>query len=225
MESLGPALRHRVDIRVRLEEYSSGQPASRVILAHSADASDLSAAPLILVHVPERWTGPAESLEESLRGAIDDTGRVRPVLLVGEQPIIGDPFRQKLKTSGIGGIGQLLGGEGTRKGAVLATGEWLEFDFVAPDGHKETVIREVFDIVGKARRASGKTLTADDVRARTSAETLPTVGEAAYSLLFTTGRIDAEHFRDAVRETAASGRRLSSPATPSSPVWADPTVL
>jgi len=205
LATLGAALFHRVDIRVRLEEYANDRPASRVIFTHRANASDLSATALILVHVPERWKGPAESLEDALQGAIQDTGRVKPVVLIGEQVVIGEPFRQKLKTTGIGGIAPLLGGEGTRKAALLATGEWLEFDFIAPDGRKDTVVREIFDLVGKARRAAGRTLTADEVRTRTGADSALNVAQAVYNLFFTTGRVDVAHFKDVTNQPGAAG--------------------
>ena len=38
----------------------------------------------------------------------------------------------------------MLGGEGTRKAGAIATAEYLEFAFIPPDGHRETVVREVF---------------------------------------------------------------------------------
>ncbi|MGH7381037.1 MAG: transglutaminase domain-containing protein [Candidatus Methylomirabilales bacterium] len=216
-DALPDALFHRVNIRVRLEEYSvllegDGQvkPASRDILTYTAKAADLSGIDLVLSHQPENWKGPATSLQEAIASAITSTGRVRPVLLLGGQDWrTGEPFRQKPPTGvGIGGITDLLGGAGTRKPVPVATAETIEFDFISPGGRKETVVREIFDVVGKARRAARRNLNAAEVRARTTAESAFDVTRAAYDLFFATGRVDAVHVLNVAEDSPTDSRTL-----------------
>jgi len=209
-DALPAALFHRVSIRVRVEEYAilltgnaQGTPTSRDILSYTAKAADLSGVDLFLSHQPENWKGPATSLQEAISSAIESTGRVKPVLVVGpEQLVTGEPFRQKPPTgAGIGSITDLLGGAGTRKPVPVATAETIEFDFISPGGRKETVVRQIFDVVGKARRAARQNLTADEVRERTEAQSSFDVTQAVYDLFFTTGRVDAVHLLNVAEDS------------------------
>ncbi len=196
VDSLPEGLFHHVEIRLRLEEYTGDKPTSRVILTHRAKAAELSGRDFVLSHQPENWKGPAASLASALASAIEDTGRVKPVLVIGEQDWIAgkDSFRPKPPTgAGIGSISDLLGGAGTRKPVPIATAETIEFDFIFPGGRKETVTRELFDLVGKARRIAGRTLSAEEVRNRTQAADAPQILNTIFDLFFTTGRIDTGH--------------------------------
>ncbi len=194
VDALPDRLFHRVAIRINLEEYTDSQPKRRVILSHTARAADLSGMDLVLTHQPENWKGPATGIAEAISLAAGDTGRVKPVLIVAEKSISGESFRQKPSTGqGLGGIGQMLAGTGTRHPVPTATAEHVEFDFIAPGGRTETVMREIFDIVGKDRRDSGKSLGEDEVRNRAQAGTVLDVTKAIYDLFFTTGRIDSAH--------------------------------
>lgn len=204
-DALPETLFHRVTLRIWVEEYTGSTPSSREILSYTAKAAELSGTDLVLTHRPEKWTGPTENLQTGLSSAIENTGRTKPVLVVGEQRwVAGQPFRQRPPGRGIGEIGDLLGGAGTRKAVPIATAEWIELEFVAPGGLKQTVIREIFDVVGRARRAAGKRLGADEVRGRTEAK--PDVTEGVYSVFLTTGGIDAAHLSNLpVDRPAATG--------------------
>lgn len=195
---------HRVDIRIRLEEYTGDQRSERVILTHTAKAADLSGSDLVLSHQPENWKGPVASLQGAIASAIQETGRVKPVFLTGEESwVIGEPFRQKpAPTGGMPGVFSMLRGEGTRTPVPIATAESLEFDFIYPGGHKETVVREIFDRVGPGRRAAGQRLSAEELRQRTEGGTLFDVTEGIYSLFFATGRIDMVHLSNVIGDTA-----------------------
>lgn len=192
--ALPEALFHRVEIRIRLEEYTGEQPASRVTLTYMAKAAELSGVDLMLSHQPEAWTGPATSLQDAMAAVFQDTGRVKAVLIVGEQSVMGEPFRQRPPSgAGIGSIGDLLGGAGTRHAVPVATAESIEFVFSGPDGRKETVVREVFDVVGPARRRLLRTLSAAEVSDRLSERSAIDVTTRICSLLLTTGRIAETH--------------------------------
>jgi len=200
-ETLPNALFHRVTIRIRLEEYTGDTPSSREILSYTTRAADLSGVDMVLGHQPENWKGPVASLRRALSSAIEDTGRAKPVLVVGGKNwVTGEPFRQRRPTGkGIGGIQDLLAGTGTRTPTPIATAESIEFDFGGTDGRNETAIREIFDLVGQARRAVGKNLSADEVYSRTEDKTAVNVTDTIYDLFFTTGRLDPDHLRGVAR--------------------------
>jgi hypothetical protein len=212
LEALPEKLFHRINIKVRLEEYevllegsTPGTATQREVLTHAMRAADLSGADVILTHHPENWTGPARDLPSALASALNSTGLMKPVLLVGRRTwIVGKAFRPTPPSGGgglAGGLADMLGGAGTRKPVPVATAETLELELIAPDGRKTTITREIFDLVGKARRTEGRPLTTEEVRTRSTARADDEVNENVYSLLFTTGRIDREHLANVV-ETA-----------------------
>lgn len=209
-DDLSDSLFHRVDLRIEIEEYSvfltgGAEPKSarREILRFSTKAAEISGASLVLTHQPENWKGPVRDVQSATSAAISSTGKVKPVLIMlGGKPVTGEAFRQKLPSKGLdGGLSGMLGGEGTRKTVPVATAEIVEFNFIAPDGSSQKVARDLFDLVGKGRRADGKGLTAAEVRERISAPTATAVSQNIYSLFFTTGAIDLGHVT-AIQEAA-----------------------
>ncbi len=192
LEAMPEELFHRVTVRVRIEE--NGDAArERDVLTYTANAADLSGRDLVLVHVPENWRGPAESVEEALQSAVEMTGKVKPVVLAGESIVVGTAFQQRLHTTGLGGVGVALRGEGTRNEATLATAGWIEIVLTAPGRERETVVREIFDVIGKARRRSGQPLTPEEVRGVTEREENIDLALAVFDMVFTTGRVALEH--------------------------------
>ncbi len=206
-EAFAEDLFHRVEIRIRLEEYTGEARSERVILKYSTKAAELSGVDLVLAHVRENWKGPVRSLTGAFAATIEDTGRLKPVLILGHQKwIAGDPFRQTPPpTGGMPGAFSMLRGEGTRTPVPIATSESLEFDFIYPDGRTETVVRQLFDRLGKVTRASDEPLTSEEVRARTETNGALDVSEAIYDLWFTTGRVDAAQLNDIT--FASSGKK------------------
>lgn len=195
VDVLPETLYHRIAIRLRIEENDNGTVSNRQILTFEAKAADLSGVDVIFGHQPENWQGPPKSLADALASAIADTGRVKPVLLMGQQVVMGDVFQSKIKTGGLGGIPFLLGGAGP-----VATAEYLDIDFASPGGHRETVTREIFDIVGQARRREGRNLTAEEARVRATEAKAVDVTQGIFSLLFTTGRLEWDHFSDVIED-------------------------
>jgi hypothetical protein len=184
---------HRVTIRVRVEEYTGSTSAIRQVLTHTINAPDLAGTDVVLAHMPAHWAGPAEDLSSAMTAAIQNTGEIKPILFVGEQWTVGSLFRQQVKTTGLGGLPNLLSGQGTRTEVPIATAEWVEFEFAGPNGTSQTAVREVFDFAGAARRASGRALSADEVRAFSEDPRAFKAEDAVYSLFFTTGRIEPGH--------------------------------
>lgn len=183
-------LSHQVTIRITVEESADGGPTTRQVLSHTVPAAGLAEGDVVLMHMPEGWSGPITDPAQGISGALQFTGRVKPVILLGGQVVVGQIFQQRPVTSGLSGVPGLLGaGEGPR----LATAEWLEVEFAGPGGTRETVSREIFDLVGPAARKAGKTLTPDEVRSRLERQDAPEVTAAFYHLFFATGRIDGRH--------------------------------
>jgi hypothetical protein len=202
---------HRITIRVRVEESSilvkggeAGKPVSREILRLTTKAADLSGLDVLFTHQLENWKGPARDVKSALSTAIANTGRIKPVLLAGPAAVVaGESFYYQLPTGkGLGGVGGLLGGLGTRTPVPIATAESVEFEFVAPDGQKETVLREIFDRVGPARRAGAKALNAAEIRTQLAVKEDATSG--VFSFFFTTGRFDMAHLQGAAAQAAAN---------------------
>jgi hypothetical protein len=189
-------------MRVQVEEYeilatrnAETKPVTRDLLTYAAKAADLSGVDLVLTHQPENWKGPAEDLSGALSSSIQDTGRMKPVLVSANVTwMAGEPFRLKLpRTAGIGGVTAQLSGQGTRKPVPVAMAEAIVFEFVPPDGRQERVVRELFDFMGKARRATQKHPATEEVRNRTEGKNAVEVAANIYSMLVTTDRIDPSH--------------------------------
>lgn len=194
-DTLADGLFHRVEIRVRAEEYTGDQVSNRVILSRKIKAADLSGVDVILAHQPENWTGPVTNLQSALASGITATGRIKPVLIVGgEDWAAGQPFYTKTPpSSGMGGVFNALAGIGTRNQAPIATAGWIEVEFISPAGNRNIVTREIFDLVGEGRRYKGTKLTAEELRSKSSAEAATDITTNIYSLFFTTGRIATNH--------------------------------
>jgi hypothetical protein len=197
-DALPETLFHRVEIRIRVEEYSADKPSSREVLRYSAKAADLPGVDLVLTHQPENPTGqkpgPSGGLLSSAGEATGGGGQVKPFLLVQDRQITGLPFWLKAtSTQKSGGFGDAIGGAEATASVPVATSESIDLAFIAPGGGKETVAREVFDLVGTPRRLKGDTLSAGEVAARSEARSIDDFTGAVYDLLITTGAIDATH--------------------------------
>ena len=197
--TLPPELYHQVTIRIQIEEYgiylqgdAATKPSQREILRYTATAADLSGIDLVLMHQPASWQGPARNLQSAVAAGVKDTGEVKPVLLTGPKKwIAGEAFRYQ--PSAGGGVIAGLTGAGTRKPMPVATAEWIVFEFAYPDAHKESVIRQIFDWTGMARRGGQDCLGAAEIRARINDEEAMNYARAVFSLFFSTGTIEETH--------------------------------
>ena len=203
-DALPDALFHRVDIRIRLEEYTGDAPSTREVLQYSAKAADLSGVDIVLVHLTER---PRDGAKGSGLGAFSSNagqaGQLRPVLIVRGQAVAGAPFWRSAPRESTGaGFDSLFGGGEEEKPVAVAVAESLQLDFVAPGGRKDSVVREVFDLVGPARRRNGEKLKADAVQALTNAAGSHALTQTLYDLFVTTGSVHAVHLENVVSPQA-----------------------
>lgn len=178
-EALPDALFHRVDIRVRLEEYTDATPSSREILRYNAKAADLSGLDLLFAHQAE--------------GTPQDN-RFKPLLVVGPQRITGSPFQLKAPAGNAAASAADALGGGPDPVAV-AVAESIAMEFVGPGQRPETVVREIFDHVGRGRRMTKQRLTAAQAASSNDGVNNVDFSRALYDLLVTTGSIDARHLR------------------------------
>ena len=73
---------------------------------------------------------------------------LRPVLAVGQDTVIGLAYSvaaPRAAAQASGALADALAGDAESAGPPLAGALFVEFDLVAPDGGKETVVREIFN--------------------------------------------------------------------------------
>ncbi len=199
-DALPETLFHRVELVVRVEEYTGAQPATRDVLTYSATAADLSGADLVLVHVAERSQPAGGSGLGAFAPASAASGEVKPLLLVNGRQVEGASFWQKAPRTSSGlGFGGLLGGGEEPEPApdvAVAVAESVQIDFAAPGGARESVVRELFDLAGPALRAKGQTLKASEVTARSNGPRAPRLTETFHDLFLSTGALHAAHLEN-----------------------------
>jgi hypothetical protein len=181
-ETLPESIYHHVEIRVRVEEYTGERPSSREVLRYTAKAADLSGEDLVLVHLP---------VDARNQG----NAQVQPVFMIHQKRHDGDPFWvSEGRLPAGGGLADALGGGDGAVDVPMAASESIELDFVAPGGQKATEIRELFDHVGKSRRAADKVLDPAEL-AEAAASNADKFVSTVYGLFVSTGAIDAVHAR------------------------------
>ncbi len=193
-DSFPEAMYHHIELRVRTEEAVGGGVASREVLKYSARAADLSGVDVFLGH-------------DVGQGA--EANRVRPFLVVRPRTIEGEWFWLKPPTAGNAAVSMVdaLGGS-AQEAAGTALAEYIELDFANPDGSGETVVREVFDRIGKHRRQAGTALTDEQIAAATGSLAMADFGRNLYDLFFTTGAIDRAHLKHLAAGPKPNGDRF-----------------
>lgn len=185
VETLPESIYHHVEVKVRVEEYTGEQPSSREVLRYTARVADLSGEDMVLVHSPVDW--------KNQRNA-----HVRPAFIVQQKRHDGEPFwLSEGRLPAGGGLADALGGGDGAVEVPMAASESIELDFIAPGGQKTTEIRELFDHVGKSRRAADKLLDPAEL-AEAAASSADKFVSTVYGLFISTGAIDAVHARNLV---------------------------
>jgi len=201
-ESLPDALFHRVAVRVRVEEFSAGALQDREVLSFTATAAELSGRDLLLLHQPESWRGPVRGLGGALSAGVENTGRIRPVLLTpGKDIIVGEPFRAR-DAGGIGRVESLLRRD---QQDLPAVAEFVDFEFSAPGGGKAVVTREIFDVIGKDARARRQSPSEQEIRERLQSSACADLQLSAYDIFLATGRLHVTHLLNLQGEPRSTG--------------------
>ncbi|MGH7511425.1 MAG: hypothetical protein ACREOQ_00740 [Gemmatimonadales bacterium] len=185
---------HHIELRVRIEEAVAGGLATREVLKYSARAADLSGTDVFLGHVA---------------GTGAEANRLRPVLLVGPTKIEGEWFWLQPPAAGNASVSMVdaLGGS-AEEAAGTVTAETIELDFANPDGSGETVVRDVFDHVGKHRRKAGVALSDAQITAAASSLPVAEFTTNVYDLFFTTGAVAPVHLMHLVDRPDGSPDRF-----------------
>lgn len=184
--------RHRVKLRVIIEQWKAGQTSQRALLEQELTPSDLIGKRVALRHIPLEWpanwsTIGVDDMQTRLFAALRTQREWLPVLAVGDQDFqqfsvkdtgeinqtpsqSKNPFLQVgVPAAGIfGRAGDILGRIGNEqptddpnapKDAARAAGEltaeWLEYEMIMPGQPTRKIRRELFDLIGPARRAQG----------------------------------------------------------------------
>jgi hypothetical protein len=185
IETLPESIYHHIEIKVRVEEYTGERPSSREVLRYTARAADLSGEDLLFVHSP---------VDRRNQG----NAQVQPAFIVQQKRHDGDPFWvSEGRLPAGGGLADALGGGDGAVDVPMAAAESIELDLIAPGGQKTTEIRELFDHVGKARRAADTVLDPAELAEAASLNSDKFVS-TTYDLFVSTGAIDAVHTRGLV---------------------------
>lgn len=172
---------HQVTVSVVVEQLSQGRLTENRILRQELLPSQLVGETIELKHRPLGVSAPRSTMPSAsdLRQTLTAVKKWAPVLTVGNKKIV-----QKAFTAGgsvtdasedqVGGLGGALsggfgvalgGGEASEKAGIL-TAEWLDFEIHSPGRPDLKVRRVIYDALGPAARAAGKTaqLQEDDAR-------------------------------------------------------------
>ena len=165
--------RHRITVRVVIEQWSSGELRETTALEHTLRPSDLIGQRIVLRHRPENWpetldlTG--EQAQQRLQAVLLQQQAWVPVLVVGDQNIsqsrfdasggVGDPEVAPGKAGSPQGVAAGFldafgGGEEEQPAPGHLTAEWIEYEIRVPGESPRTIRRDVFDLLGPAARAS-----------------------------------------------------------------------
>ena len=165
---------HTVLIRVVVERYDAGATSESTVLETLLRPAEVLERPITLSHLPVPW--PAELPDpgvnpQPFREAALAANLWIPILRVRDEKIVQSGFtiEGEVKTdlgATLGEMGKLgvttvasgmdmaLGGFGAEEAVPAATAEWLDYEIRVPGSPPERLRRQVFDLLGPARRAS-----------------------------------------------------------------------
>ena len=169
------ALRHEVAIRLVVEFYQDGKRSEQTVLNQVLFPAELIGQRISLAHIPASWpkdldaTNPEQDGKQ-LSDAVLAQHEWQPVLQVGSRQVLGTTFTDGGQLSGaepagrvgggagagMGGLGGgLAGGESPASGKGELSAQWIEYEIRSPGKPRQVIRREVFDLLGPARRAAG----------------------------------------------------------------------
>lgn len=178
LDDLPNSLFHEVRLRVIIERSSASQMAKETVLDHGLIPARLHGVDISVIHIPVNHTENFPRVDgEEARGWLQETALKEkewlPVLVIDKEAVAQASFTvsgtvnkqpgRKEGPSGLGGAARGIldafgGGSETRASDAesVLTAEWLEYEIREPGRPPKSVRRELFDLVGPARRAAGK---------------------------------------------------------------------
>jgi|GEM_PF-2043889 len=178
LDDLPNSLFHEVRLRVIIERSSASQMAKETVLDQGFIPARLQGVDIAVIHIPVNHTENFPRIDgEEARGWLQETAFKEkewlPVLVIDKEAVAQASFTvsgtvnkqpgRKEGPSGLGGAARGIldafgGGSETRASDAesVLTAEWLEYEIREPGRPPKSVRRELFDLVGPARRAAGK---------------------------------------------------------------------
>lgn len=163
---------HTVELRVVIERYEAGVTSESTVLQATLRPASVHGRPIALTHLPVPW--PDEvifpgSAPKAVRTAALQVGKWIPMLHIGRETFVQGGFgsdgrvesalqdsKEILGTGQIvSGMDMALGGFGVEEALPTVTAEWIDYEIKVPGLETQLVRRQVFDLLGPARRAEG----------------------------------------------------------------------
>ncbi len=177
-DELDDQLFHSIQIRVVAEQWKNGSFQQHTVLEYTLRPSELFGKRIVLHHLPLNWPPDkklfnAENPIQFLKTTIINLNQWHAILEIdGEKTsesyltaagsISEEPIREAKKGAqgGGGGLGGLFGGlagssakkEDLSENKSHLTAEWVEYKIYSPGSNFHTIRREIFDLIGPARR-------------------------------------------------------------------------
>jgi len=168
---------HSVQIRVVVEHYDAGATSESTVLETLLRPAEVFERPITLSHLPVPWPAglPDPGVNpQPFREAALAAKLWIPVLRVRDEKIIQSGFTNEGEvktdlgatlgemgklgvTTVAGGMDMALGGFEPDVAVPAATAEWLDYEIRVPGAAPQRLRRQVFDLLGPARRASKAT--------------------------------------------------------------------
>jgi hypothetical protein len=163
---------HSVQIRVVVERYEAGATSESTVLEALLHPAKYLERPIRLGHMPRPWPGDLSdpSNPAALREAALAVREWVPYIQVDDDLIVQSGFSiqgelqsNPLESGDIGKVGgaevasgmdMALGGFGVDEAVPAATAEWLDYEIRMPGSPPQRLRRQVFDLLGPARRTA-----------------------------------------------------------------------
>ena len=196
----------RVKLTVFIEKYANGNIEEHPVLEHLIRPSEQLGKRIALSHVPMNWPRDLDLIKDkdpvqSFKACVIKETEWQPVLIEGSERIArrsftdaGDIKESPGNKGGPGGVSQitrgLFGALGGRKetsaeakGDSFLTAEWVEYEILSPGHPARKIRRQVFDLIGPAKRQAGRISLKDITDAQRLERGLAVLGETDILIL------------------------------------------
>jgi hypothetical protein len=169
-DSVPESLFHKVTVRVVIEKWDEGKIKEEIPLEHTLQAPDAVYHDLELLFVPFHFDPQPEGsdAEQGAQAVAETSEEWLPVLRIGEETILKQGFDREgnlevnpgriaaaRKAEAATSALQTLGSTKDKPPETHLSALWIEYQVDVPGREPRIVRRELFDLIGPARRRSG----------------------------------------------------------------------